>query len=247
VTTSLRARAAAAARHVELLFFPSFCRLCSRPLGRPGEKVVCRDCLGRLTPRRGPVCLCCGRFFEGAGEDHLCTRCLERPPDFSVHRSCGRYDGVLKDLILLFKYRKYSVLGRALAAYAGESLGADEALWQGADFLVPVPLHGKRKRERGFNQSEVLARELAGIKGVKVLEGCLVKTRNVPPQTTLESAGREKNVRGAYTVRGSSKIEGKTLVLVDDVFTTGSTLRECSRVLRQAGAAEVRALTLAQA
>jgi competence protein ComFC len=247
VTKSLRARAASAARHVELLIFPSFCRLCSCPLGRPGEKIVCRDCLERLVPRRGPVCLCCGRFFEGAGEDHVCRRCLERPPAFSVHRSCGRYDGLLKDLILLFKYRKYSVLGRALAGYAGESLGADDALWQGADFLVPVPLHGKRKRERGFNQSQVLARELAKINGMKMLEGCLVKVRNVPPQTTLESAGRERNVRGAYAVRRLSKIEGKILVLVDDVFTTGSTLRECSLVLRAAGAREVRALTLGQA
>ncbi len=247
MTTPLRARAAAAARHVELLFFPSFCRLCSRPLGRPGEKIVCRDCLARLAPRRGPVCLCCGRFFEGAGEDHLCARCLDRPPTFTVHRSCGRYDGVLKDLILLFKYRKYSVLGRALAIYAGESLGADDALWQGADFLVPVPLHGKRKRERGFNQSEILTRELARIKGMSVLGGCLVKTRNIPPQTTLESAGREENVRGAYEVKRGSKIEGKTLVLVDDVFTTGSTLRECGLVLRKAGAGDIRALTLAQA
>jgi competence protein ComFC len=247
VTTSLRARAAGAARHVELLFFLSFCQLCSRPLGRLGEKIVCRDCLDRLAPRRGPVCLCCGRFFEGAGEDHLCARCLERPPAFSVHRSCDRYDGVLKDVILLFKYRKYAVLGRALAAYAGESLGADDALWQGADFLVPVPLHGKRKRERGFNQSEILARELARIRQMNVLRSCLVKTRNVPPQTTLERAGREGNVRGAYAARRNSKIEGKTLVLVDDVFTTGSTLRECALVLRQAGAAEIRALTLAQA
>jgi competence protein ComFC len=247
VTTSLRARAAAAARYVELLLFPSFCRLCSRPLGRPGEKIVCRDCLDRLVPRRGPVCLCCGRFFEGAGEDHFCARCLDRPPAFSVHRSCGRYDGVLKDLILLFKYRKYSVLSRPLAAYAAASLGADEALWQGADFLVPVPLHGKRKRERGFNQSELLARDLAGRMGLKVLERCLVKVRNVPPQTTLESAGREENVRGAYDVRNAARVEGKTLVLVDDVFTTGSTLRECGRALRLAGAGDVRALTLAQA
>jgi len=247
VTIPLRARVASLARHIELLIFPSFCRLCSRPLGRPGEKVVCRDCLGRLVPRRGSVCLCCGRFLDGAGEDHICGRCLDRPPAFTLHRSCGRYDGVLKDLILLFKYRKYSVLSRELTRYVGESLGADEALWQGADFLVPVPLHGKRKRERGFNQSELLARGLAATRGIKVLKGCLVKVRNVPPQTSLEGAGREENVRGAYEVRRSSKIEGKILVLVDDVFTTGSTLRECSRVLRGAGAREVRALTLAQA
>lgn len=247
MTKSLRARAASLARHLELLIFPSFCRLCSNPLERTGEKVVCRDCLDQITPRRGPVCLCCGRFFEGAGEDHLCRRCLDRVPAFSFHRSCGRYGGVLKEIIILFKYGKVSVLSRELALYTEESLGSDEGLWQGVDFLVPVPLHRKRKRERGFNQSQLLARDLARIKGMRVLNRCLVKVKNVPPQTSLEGAGREDNVRGAYEVRGDGKIEGKTLVLVDDVFTTGSTLRECSLALKRAGAGEVRALTVAQA
>jgi len=247
VSARLRARAAALARHVELLVFPSFCRLCAKPLGRPGESVVCRDCLSRLEPRRGPACLCCGRFFEGAGGDHLCGRCLDRVPPFSLHRSCGRYDGALKDVILLFKYGRVPVLARPLARFAGEGLAGEEGLWQGADLLVPVPLHPKRKRERGFNQSERLARELARIRGLGVLEKCLVKVRPTPPQTSLEGAGREANVRGAYTVRRPGLTRGKTLILVDDVFTTGSTLRECGLALKGAGAREVRALTLAQA
>ena len=247
MTARLRARAASLARHVEFLVFPSFCRLCSNPLGRSGESVVCHDCLSRLEPRRGPACLCCGRFFEGAGGDHVCGRCLDRVPPFSLHRSCGRYDGILKELILLFKYGRFPVLSRPLARFAAESLGGEEGLWQGVDLLVPVPLHRKRKRERGFNQSRRLARDLARIRGLGTLEGCLVKVRSTPPQTSLEGAGREANVRGAYGVRRPRRIQGKTLVLVDDVFTTGSTLRECSLALRRAGAREVRALTLAQA
>jgi ComF family protein len=168
-------------------------------------------------------------------------------PPFSVHRSCGRYDGVLRDLIILFKYGRASVLSRALARYAEDALGSDPRLWEGADGLVPVPLHRKRQRDRGFNQSQLLARELAALRGMRVLDGCLVKVRNNPAQTSLESAGREMNVRGAYEVRGRGKIEGKTLILVDDVFTTGSTLHECSLTLKDAGARDVRALTLAQA
>ena len=93
---------------------------------------------------------------------------------------------------------------------------------------------------------QLLARDLARIKGLKVLDKRLVKVKNVPPQTSRESAGREGNVRGAYGVRGIKSIKGKTLLLVDDVFTTGSTIRECSRVLMSAGARDVRALTLAQ-
>lgn len=247
MTRPLRAGAAALARSIELLLFPSFCRLCGRALGRPGERIVCRSCLDRLSPRRGAICPRCGRFLEGAGESHLCGQCLERLPPFSVHRSCGRYDGVLKDIILLFKYRRVSALSGALGRYARESLGDDKALWEGADYLVPVPLHRRRERQRGFNQSRLLAGELARASGLEVLGSCLVKTRNAPPQTSLESRGREENVRGAYDVRGARKVEGKILILVDDVFTTGSTLRECSLELRRAGAGEVRALTLAQA
>jgi competence protein ComFC len=247
VRIRLRAGAGRLARHVELLIFPSFCRLCSRPLGRSGEKIVCQECLASLSPRRGPVCLCCGRFFEGAGDDHLCARCLDRVPPYTVQRSCGRYDGVLKELILLFKYGRVSILRRPLARFAAAALDAEDGLWLGADLLVPVPLHPRRKRERGFNQSQLLAKELARIRGMRVLEGCLVKVRNVPPQTSLEAAGREKNVRGAYAVRREARVVGKVVVLVDDVFTTGSTLAECGLVLKRAGAREVRALTLAQA
>jgi ComF family protein len=247
MTVRLRARAAALARHAELLVFPSFCRLCARPLGRPGERVVCRECLAGLAPRRGPVCLCCGRFLEGAGEDHLCGRCLDRTPPYAIHRSCGRYGGVLKDLILLFKYGRASILSRPLARFATEAHDAEDGLWLGADLLVPVPLHPKRKRERGFNQSQALAKELARLRGLRILDGCLVKVRNAPPQTSLEATGREENARGAYAVKRASRVEDKVLILVDDVFTTGSTLGECSLVLMRAGAREVRALTLAQA
>jgi competence protein ComFC len=247
VIRPLRAGASALARHVELLLFPSFCRVCSKPLGRPGERIVCDECLGRLRPRAGPVCTCCGRFLEGAGESHLCRRCLERRPPYSLHRSCGPYGGILKDMIRLFKYERLSVLSRPLGLYVEESLGAEEGLWAGADFLVPVPLHRKRERERGFNQSHLLAAELARGRGLAVLGGSLIKVKNVPPQTSLQGKGRRENVRGAYEVRRARRIEGKVLVLVDDVFTTGSTLRECSRALRKAGAGEVRALTLAQA
>ncbi len=247
MTKSLRARAAALVRHVEFLVFPSHCRLCGMPLGRPGESVVCRACLARLEPRRGPACVRCGRFFEGAGADHLCGRCLDRLPPFVLHRSCGRYDGALKDLILLFKYQRQAILSRPLARFAAEALAGEEGLWQDADLLVPVPLHRKRKRERGFNQSQRLARELGRIRGLAVVDRCLVKVRSTPPQTSLEGAGREANVRGAYEVRRADRVRGRTVILVDDVFTTGSTLRECGLALKRAGAGEVRALTLAQA
>lgn len=112
---------------------------------------------------------------------------------------------------------------------------------------MPVPLHRVRRRERGFNQSRLLARDLGRLREMKVLDGALVKVRNAPAQAGLRAAERERNAVGAYAVRRPDKVRGKVIVLVDDVTTTGATLRECARVLVEAGAKEVRAITLAQA
>ncbi|HPW17381.1 MAG TPA: ComF family protein [Candidatus Aminicenantes bacterium] len=247
MTGPVRAGARALAKLAELLVFPSSCRLCGALLERPGERIVCRDCLGRLSPRRGPACPACGRFFEGEAGDRLCGRCLAGRPAFSAHRSCAAYGGPLKDVILLFKYRRCAPLAVPLARFAEAALGGEAALWEGADALVPVPLHRARRRERGFNQALLLARELGRRRGLEVLRGSLVKVRNVAAQAGLRAAERERNVVGAYAVRRREKVRGRVLVLVDDVTTTGATLRECARALAEAGAKDVRALTLAQA
>lgn len=247
MTFSPRAGALRLARLVELLVFPSFCRLCRTPLEEPGERVVCGACLARLTAPEGPVCPRCGRILHGAGGDHDCGRCLADPPAFTRHRSCGVYGGTLKDVILLFKYRRYAPLGRPLARFMDAALAREREIWEGAEALVPVPLHPSRRRERGFNQARVLARELARSRGLAVLDGALVKARNAPPQAGLRAAERERNVVRAYAVRRAERVRGRTLILVDDVTTTGATLRECARELKAAGAKEVRAVTLAQA
>jgi len=235
------------AKLVELVFFPSFCRLCGGLLDKPGERVICADCWGKVRPHQSSICPSCGRFYEGVGESHFCRTCVDQRPPFSVHRSCGRYDGTLKDLVLLYKYRRFSILGKGLARFAIQAVGGDEELWWGVDAMVAVPLHPRRKRERGFNQARIFAGELAKLKGLDLVDGALIKVRNVPPQTSLEAGDRAENVRGAYLVRREKRIRGKVLLLADDVYTTGSTLRECSRTLLAAGAKEVRAITIAQA
>ncbi len=247
MTGPVRAVASALAKLAELLVFPSSCRLCAALLDRAGERIVCADCLARLVPRRGPACPVCGRFFAGEAGEHLCRRCLTERPAFSAHRSCGAYGGALKEVILLFKYRRYAPLAGPLARFAEDALGGVAAIWDGAELLAPVPLHRARKRERGFNQSALLARELAKARGLDVLKGPLVKVRNVPAQAGLRAVDRERNVVGAYAVRRPDRVRGKVVVLVDDVTTTGATLRECARVLVEAGAKDVRAVTLAQA
>lgn len=246
MTWSARAAAAGAVRLAELLVFPSFCKICREPLERPGEKIVCGDCMAKLQPRQGPVCPRCGRF-EAGPDGHLCGRCLGQIPAFSRHRSCGAYAGTLKDVVLLFKYRTYAPLSRPLAGFAESCLGGDGPLWAGLDHLVPVPLHPSRRRDRGFNQAGLLARDLAAPRGLPVLRGALVKVRNAPAQAGLRAADRERNARGVYAVKRPDLVRGRTLLLVDDVTTTGATIRECARVLMAAGAKDVRAITIAQA
>lgn len=231
----------------ELLFFPSFCELCRTLLEEPGEKVICRRCREKVRRCQAPFCPCCGRFFESEVESHLCQACLEKEPALARHRSFSRYEGPVKEVILLFKYRGFKVLGNWLGDLLAENLGSEEDLWEGVDALIPVPLHPKKERKRGFNQAQVLAKRLAAHKSLSLFERRLIKVANVPAQTSLEAGERAKNVRGAFRIRKAKDLEGKIVLLVDDVYTTGSTLRECSLVLKKAGVREVRAVTVAQA
>ncbi|MCX6559522.1 MAG: ComF family protein [Candidatus Aminicenantes bacterium] len=234
------------ARLLELLVFPSACRLCGRLLDGPGERVLCPDCISGLSPLHGPVCPSCGRGFGAAVDPHLCGDCLVSPPPFSRHRSAGLYGGTLKEALLLFKFRKYRPLAKPLGSFVASALRGEEALWEDGVF-VPVPLHKKRRRQRGFNQAEALAGELSRLTGRPVETRALRRMADIPPQTRLGKAERRANVRGAFKVVRPDRIRGRVIVLVDDVFTTGSTLGECARELRRAGAADVRAVTIAQA
>ena len=244
---SLRQGLASSFKLAELIFFPSLCKLCSNLLEIPREKIVCRSCLQVIQPHRTSYCLSCGKFFSGSGEPHYCRRCVEQRPAFSYHRSCGLYTGKLKDIILLYKYRGFSVLGEFLAEFIVRSLGKEESLWWKTDAIIPVPLHSEKEKERGFNQAQILAKELARRKQIPLIGDQLVKVKRTLPQTSLEAKERENNLKGAFEVRDREKIRGKIVLLVDDVFTTGSTLQECSLALKAAGALEVRALTVAQA
>ncbi len=243
----LRDKVSSIAKLAELIFFPSFCELCSSLLESSEERVICRSCWERMIPFSLSYCLCCGRFFEGSTEPHLCQECLEKRPHFTYHRSYGSYRGKLKDAILLYKYRRFQVLGGDFARLILRRLGKEENIWWKADVIIPVPLHPKRKKKRGFNQAQVIAAGLARLKGIELEENVLVKAKNVLPQTFLETEERKRNVSGAFRVVDEEKIKGKIVILVDDVYTTGSTVRECSMVLKEAGVKEVRALTLAQA
>jgi competence protein ComFC len=230
-----------------LIFFPSFCKICGCFLENPEEKIVCARCLREMNPSRRAFCWRCGRFFSRTGAPYLCEECLKKSPVYTYHRSCGSYSGRLRDVILLFKYRKYRVLGRPLAEFMQSTLQDHPQVWRNADLVVPVPLHKKRKRERGFNQSLILARHLSLWLKLPLDSGILFRPVFRPPQTSLNAAERRRNTRGVFAVKNPHKIQKKTVLLVDDVYTTGATLQECGRILLQSGARDIRAVTLARA
>ncbi len=189
--------------------------------------------------------------MQSEDSEKLCSACGDGEMSFERARSFGLYRDSLRASILLLKFQsreRWGVkLGTLLVAPCHELLelsGADEAL------LVPVPLHGSRFRERGYNQAELLCRGLMRERGrasLRLETGALKKTRATPPQTGLSLSARHENVRGAFAVRTPERVRGRVAILVDDVMTTGATLSACATTLERAGASKVLGLTLARA
>jgi ComF family protein len=228
---------------VRVLLAPE-CVACGEPLDRPLDGPACDRCWRAITRLTAPCCARCGDALPGfASGDSLCARCRRHVPLLGIARSAGRYDGSLRHIIHAFKYERRRALAGPLGRLMRE---AGHDVLDGADALVPVPLSWRRALHRGFNQADDLARHL-GLPVWPVLR----RTRHGPPQAGLPAAARHANVRGAYAIRQwrclGSALQGRVLVLVDDVMTTGATLDACAEVLVSAGAGAVRALTVARA
>jgi len=195
-------------------------------------------------------CSRCGRLAEkGARPKYgragfLCYDCRKRDWPFTLARAGGPYEGVLKEAIHRFKYTGRRSLASHLAALMLEVCRL-EPLYQAADLIVPAPLSREKLRVRGFNQAELLAVEVGRALGVPVNGKCLVKDIDTPPQTGLSRVARESNLKGAFSVKKPDLIRDRVVLLIDDVFTTGSTMSETAATLKQAGAGEVLVLTVA--
>lgn len=173
----------------------------------------------------------------------LCGACRQGETDFDLLRSFGAYDAELRALIVLLKYNGVRPLARPLGGWLALLARQNPALSE-VEALVPVPLHPSRQRARGYNQAELLARELGRWAKLRVETGWLRRRRDTPSQTGLTPAQRIENVRGAFGVE--AKLDTARILLLDDVCTTGATLNACARALKQAGAGVVNAITLAR-
>lgn len=251
-----------AAESLFSVFFPSDCRICREPLLNISRLPVCPDCLSRIHPVQGKICSVCGERVlssyaqidaDGSMQCPVCRR-IERPFERAV--SYGSYEGGLRELIHLLKYSGVrpaaNVLGRMLSdVMTTLEPSFDEAgLFDKGSLVVPVPLHKTKRRQRGFNQAELIAQTALklypGRERLQLVPDLLLRTRETSSQVGLTSHQRRANLRGAFAVARATLVTGREVILVDDVYTTGATATECSRVLRRAGARQVWVATVAR-
>ena len=223
------------------LLYPPRCLLC-RTLG---ASCLCDRCAAAVVPVSEPFCPRCGQGV--APESGGCRHCARRPPAFRRARAMGAHEGVLRSAIHQFKYRDRPQLAEPLGRLLVSSARAHASDLNGLRFdaLLPVPMHPIRRRLRGYNQSERLARVLSRDLCLPLDTRSLVRTRRTRPQVGLSGDARRHNLSGAFQVLASAQVDGKTLLLVDDVATTCATLSECAATLKAAGAQAIYALTLA--
>ena len=220
------------------LAYPPKCLVC----GEMQPKFLCDACLAEVVLIEPPVCSQCGAPLQ----EGRCPECRHEVEfAFNSARAVGQYDGVLKEAIHQLKYSGHRVLGPVLGALIVEHLRRS-ALVPRVACIVPMPIHPSRVRQRGFNQSELLAAEVSRAFGLPLLPRALVRTRPTRPQVDLPIEKRRENVEGAFKVVREDAVAGRSILLVDDVLTTGSTADSAARALRDAGAREIHVLTLAR-
>jgi|Deesub1362A_J573_1020465.scaffolds.fasta_scaffold00663_4 ComF family protein len=220
------------------ILFPQSCPICSASSINHRIAPICPECWQAISPYNGTMCRRCGRPIV-SGAATMCGDCLRDEPPFTYARGYGLYRGGLEVAIKEMKYHGIKRLSSPLA----------ELLLRlpmpSVDVIIPVPLHGRRLRQRGFNQSALIARYVSKGLGRPLLVNSLVRTRDTLPQAGLSANERRRNIRGAFSVNERGLIYKKRIMLIDDVMTTGATVMECSRTLKEAGAGDIYVFTLA--
>lgn len=229
------------------LLYPKECVFCGASLRFDNPDYLCPACLASLARIRPPFCDRCGRpIFGAVRPPALCRRCRREPPLYDRARSAFAFAGAAHAFVLKFKYGASPHLARSAVRWMKEALDSSLS-WGDYDRLIAVPLHHRKARERGFNQSLLLAAGLSRLCGIPLDRGRLRRARYTATQTRLDLSARGRNIRGAFRVFPPGRFRGCSLLLIDDVLTTGFTAGECARVLKADGARRVDVLTLARA
>lgn len=246
-----------AAESLFSVLVPSDCRICGEPILNISALPVCPSCLDQLHPILGRVCSICGERVlsayvepdsEGLSRCPVCRR-VDRP--FARAVAYGSYDDGLRELIHLLKYNGVRPAARVLGGMLSDAVATIQPCFEQAKIMViPVPLYKGKRHQRGFNQAELIARHaLKGQPGrerFELVPNLLLRIRETQSQIGLTSQQRSENLRGAFAVSRAHEVIGREVLLVDDVYTTGTTVSQCARVLRKAGAAQVWVATVAR-
>ncbi len=260
VVRVLRSTAYSSANHLfdslSATLFPADCRVCGLPLASFTLLPVCASCWDHLPAQSGPLCACCGEslpFDPALAHETLCRPCRSAPPPFQKAVAWGVYRDALRTLLHLLKYDGMHPLSKRLSVLLAEPILSIPDLPRDL-IIVPVPLFGAKRRQRGFNQAELLARSVIPVLRhrrpelrLALQSGILVRQRATASQASLTPHQRRENVRGAFSAPHPETIRDRAVLLMDDIYTTGATARACARALRQAGAASVWVATVARA
>lgn len=221
------------------LLFPLRCPACDR-IVRPGGEKICTECMGKLKLLTPPWCMRCGKKLAEEGE--LCLDCQNKKHEFVRGRALYEYQSAAVS-IYRFKYGKRQeyadFFGEEIVRYLGDFIREAEP-----DALIPIPLHRKRLEKRGYNQAALLAEAVGRYSGVPVNQKMLVRVKNTTPLKLQNPSERQNNLKKAFNI-GENDVKLNTTVIIDDIYTTGSTIDEAARVLKNAGVKKIYFITLA--
>jgi len=232
------------------LIYPPYCLRCYKSLINEKCKFICPDCLQAAESMRidiENICLKCGMFLGPAsGQRQNCQSCETMHFAFKRNIAFGSYEEALRDLILIYKYSCEKALTGILSGFLAERIKKEPEIISRINLIMPVPLTKRKKKLRGFNQSELIAKGLADEFGLLISINNLIRIKELPPQAALSRAERINNMKGAFGILNNSELKDKSVLVVDDVLTTGATAGEISRILKNAGAKEVYIAVLAR-
>ena len=230
-------------RGILSLIYPPRCQMCGESLGLFDKRILCEICYNSIKLNTPPFCKRCGKSLPY--ENDICESCRTKTYYFDASYSVCIYEGVIRECIHKFKYN--ARLGLEWLFKDLMINFAEERIDMGRfDYLIPVPLHRVKHRERTFNQSQILTAYLSKRFRIPVLKNNLVRTRLGKPQMMLPKNKRLEDIKDSFKTKNSFLLKDKSVLLIDDVFTTGATVNECSKILKEAGVSSVEVLTLAR-
>ena len=221
--------------------FPAQCKVCESNIGLEPIPYLCEDCWDCLKIVTPPWCEICGIN----NVDGVCDVCATTPPRYGKLRTIAFYDTILQKIIHLYKFEKRKSLAKHLS-YLMIKHQPKDCDYKEYDYILPIPIHRNRLRERGFNQSTLLAQSISNEIGINICTDALIRSKNTSPQSSLTRDARQTNVVGAFGIKNRNLIRGKRILILDDVFTTGATVNEAVNILWNEDPVEIDVLTLAR-